>query len=57
MDVIDKLYIFLKFEKVVLKKWVDKKIFSKHDLIKKFFLLFLSLLNVIGVFYIGHVLD
>lgn len=57
MDVIDKLYIFLKFEKVVLKKWVDKKIFSKYDLIKKFFLLFLLLLNVIGVFYIGYVLD
>lgn len=57
MDVIDKLYIFLKFEKVVLKKWVDKKIFSKYDLIKKFFLLFLLFLNVIGVFYIGYVLD
>nr|WP_318034421.1 class I tRNA ligase family protein [Mycoplasmopsis agalactiae] len=57
MDVIDKSYTPSKFEKAVSKKWVDKKIFSKHDLTKKPFSLLLPPPNVTGALHIGHALD
>ncbi|WP_406616918.1 valine--tRNA ligase [Mycoplasmopsis adleri] len=57
MRQIDKLYNPKSFESAISQKWIDNKVFSKHDETKRPFTILLPPPNVTGILHIGHALD